>query len=83
VIKRNRRPAKAPEKRATLLPRGKKAIGLRVSVKYYVDDSQSGTKAKSPCKGYIISYDGCGPEDNELIYSLKQGIEKGDIKMDR
>ena len=44
VIKRNRRPAKAPEKCATLLPRGKKAIGLRVSVKYYVDDSQSATK---------------------------------------
>ena len=88
VIKRNRRPAKAPEKRTALLPRGKKAIGLRVSVEYYVDESQSTTKwykgtviAYSRKMGYTISYDGCGPEDNEVVHSLKQGIEKGDIKM--
>jgi len=73
VIMCNRRLAKAPEKRTTLLPRGKKAIGLRVSVEYYVDDSQStakwykGTIISYSRKGYTISYDGCGPEDNEVV----------------
>ena len=86
-LRRIKRAAKASEKRTALIPRGKKAIGLRVSIKYYSDDSRStttwykGTVISYSRKGYVISYDGCGPEENELIYSLKQGIEKGDIKL--
>ena len=30
--------------------------------------------------GYVITFDGCGPDENELVKSLKQGIEKGEIK---
>jgi len=88
TIKRGRRASKAPEKSTALVPRGKKAIGLRVSVEFYNDDSRSSTSwykgtviSYSRSKGYVISFDGCGPEENELIYSLKQGIEKGDVKL--
>jgi len=28
-----------------------------------------------------VSFDGRGPEENEVIYSLKQGVEEGDIKL--
>ena len=88
TIKRDRHASKAPEKSTTLVPRGKKAIGLRISVEFYNDDSRSSTSwykgtviSYSRSKGYVISFDGCGPEENELIYSLKQGIEKGDVKL--
>ena len=32
-------------------------------------------------KGYIITFDGCGPDENELVKSLKQGVEMGEIKL--
>ena len=40
-----------------------------------------GTVISYSRKGYVISFDGCGPEENEVIYSLKQGIEKGEVKL--
>ena len=70
-----------------LIPRGKKAIGLWVSVEYYSNESRSsttwykGTVISYSRKGYVISFDRFGPEENETIHSLKQGIEKGDIKV--
>ena len=49
--RRVRRPPKAPERRSTLgipvVPRGKKAIGLRLSVEYYEDNT-----------GFLIRYYG-------------------------
>ena len=87
--RRTRRAPKAPEKRAALtpLPSGRRAVGLRVSVEFYNDDSRTsttwfkGTVISYSRKGYVISFDGCGPEENEVIYSLKQGIEKGEVKL--
>ena len=32
-------------------------------------------------QGYLISFDDCGPEDNEIIKSLKKSIEKGEVKI--
>ena len=32
-------------------------------------------------QGYIVTFDGCGPEDNETIKSLKKAIEKGEVKL--
>ena len=87
--RRTRRAPKAPEKRAALTPlsSGKRAVGLRVSVEFYNDDSRTsttwfkGTVISYSRKGYVVSFDGCGPEENEVIYSLKQGIDKGEVKL--
>ena len=86
-----RHPPKALERRSTLgipvVPRGKKAIGLRLSVEYYEDDSQTTTKWYKGIvightrKGYLITFDGCGPQDNETVKSIQQGVEKGEIKL--
>ena len=89
--KRIRHPPKAPEKWSALgvpvVPSGKKAIGLQLSIEYYDDDSQTATKwyketvTGNTRKGYLVTFDGCGPEENETIKSLQQGVEKGEIKL--
>ena len=40
-----------------------------------------GTVISYSRNGYVVSFDGCGPEENEMIYSLKQGIDKGEVKL--
>ena len=86
--KRNRRPPKARESRTALgVPSGKKAVGLRVAVEYYNSDDQQttrwykGTVISYSSRGYVITFDGCGPDENETIRSLKQGVDKGEIKL--
>ena len=81
---------KPPEKRSLLLvvPTGKSAVGTRVSVEFYCNDSQTTTTwykgtviAYSRNKGYVVNFDGCGPEENESIQSLKKAVEKGEVKL--
>ena len=84
--RRTRRPPKAPESRLAIVPSGKKAVGLRVSIEFYENDQQTtrwykGTVISYSRKGYIVTFDGCGPDDNEVVKSLKQGVEKGEIKL--
>jgi len=49
------------------VPTGKSAVGTRVSVEFYNDDTQTTTTwtiiAYSRSKGYVINFDGCGPEE--------------------
>ena len=92
---RARRPAKPPERRSSFqsssrsgsIPTGKRAIGTRVSVEFYLDEDQrttrwyKGTIISYSKQGYLITFDGCGPEENEIIKSLKKAIEKGEVKM--
>ena len=83
--KKKRRHPKAPESKSALginkVPSVKKAVGLRVVVEYYLDDLQTatrwykGTVISYSRKGYVITFDGCGPEENEFFRSLKQGVE--------
>jgi len=69
------------------VPAGRSAIGRRVSVEFYNDaDCKTTTWYKGTIiahnkKGYLITFDGCGPEENELIKSLKKAIEKGELKL--
>jgi len=69
------------------VPTGKRAIGTRVSVEFYNDPSTStttwykGTVIRYNRHGYLISFDDCGSEDNEIIKSLKKSIEKGELKI--
>ena len=90
--KRARRSAKAPEKRSALigmreLPVGKKAIDLRLSIEFFDDETRSsttwfkGTVIAYSQKGYIVTFDGCGPEENETVKSLKQSLSKGELKL--
>jgi len=81
---------KPPEKRLSLLavPTGKSAVGTRVSVELYSDDTQTtntwykGTViAYSRNKGYVINFNGFGPEENESIRSLNKAVEKGEVKL--
>jgi len=81
---------KPPEKRSSLLavPTGKSAVGTRVSVEFYSDDTQTTTTwykgtviAYSRNKGYVINFNGFGPEENESIRSLKKAVEKGEVKL--
>ena len=84
--RRMRCPPKAPQSRPAIVPSGKKAVGLRVSVEFYENDQQTtswykGTVISYSRNGYVITFDGCGPDENELVKSLKQGVEKGEIKV--
>ena len=80
--RRTRRPSKAPESRLAIVPSGKKSVGLRVSIEFYENDRQitrwyKGTVIFYSRKGYIITFDGCGPDEDEVVKSLKQEVEKG------
>lgn len=89
VRRRRHRPPKPPEKLNQLcssIPSGKRAIGTRVGVEFYTDDLKSTTWYKGTVigfnkKGYLITFDGCGPEENEVIKSLKKSIDKGEVKI--
>ena len=58
-----------------------------IAVEYYLDDQQTathwykGTVISYSRKGYVITFDGCGPEDNEIFRSLKQGVDKGELRL--
>jgi len=48
------------------------------------DDSTTwykGTVISFSRKGYIVSFDGFGPEENEVVKSLKKVIEVGELKI--
>lgn len=87
--KRTKRPYKAPEKKRPLrirdIPLGKKAIGLRVRIEFFADEQRTsttwfkGTVIAYSRKGYVVTFDGCGPEENETIKSLKQSQSKGEL----
>jgi len=32
-------------------------------------------------KGHLVTFDGCGPEENEIIKSLNKAIDKGEVKL--
>ena len=59
-----------------------------LSVEFLDDDTESTTTwyqgtviAYKPRQGHIVSFDGCGPEENEVIKSLKKALEKGEIRL--
>ena len=84
--RRTRCPSKTPESRLAIVPSGKKSVGLRVSIEFYENDQETtrwykGTVISYSRKGYIITFDGCGPDEDEVVKSLKQGVEKGEIKL--
>ena len=75
--RKNQRPPKAPESRSALginkVPSGKKAVGLWVAVECYLDDQQTATRwykgsvISYSRKGYVITFDGYGPEEHEIV----------------
>ena len=88
--RRSRRPPKPPEKQSSLMtiPNGKRAISTRMSVEFFDNDTQSTTSwykgtviAYKPWQGPIISFEGFGPEENDLIKSLRKAVEKGEIRL--
>ena len=87
--KRSRQPPKAPEKVSQLrIPTGKKAIGTRLSVEFYENETKQSTVwykgtviSYSRQAGYVISFEGYGPEENETIVSLKKAAKRNEIKL--
>ena len=80
--KRRRRPAKPPERKTSLcqVPKGSKAIGIRVNVEFYEDEEKEdcqttkwykGTIIAYNKRGHIVTFDGYGPEHNDIIRHLK------------
>ena len=70
------------------VPTGKSAAGTRVSVVFYSNDAQTTTTwykgtviAYSHNKGYVVNFDGCRPEENKSVQSLKKAVEKGEVKL--
>ena len=67
------------------MPVGKRAVGLRVSMEFLNDDESTtwykGTVISYSRKGYIVSFDGCGPEENEVVKSLKKAMDMGELKI--
>ena len=88
-LTRRRRPPKAPEKAIQLaVPTGKRAIDMHLSAEFYTDESKQNTTwykgiviSYSRQCGYVISFDGYSPEDNETIKSLKKAAERNEIKI--
>ena len=85
------KPLKQPEKRSLLhikkVPSGSRAIGTGVSAKFCVlmtatlpQHGYEGTVISYSRQCYVISLDGCGPEHNEIMKSLKSAVEKGELK---
>ena len=59
-----------------------------LSVEFYTDESKQNTTwykgmviSYSRQSGYVVSFDGYGPEDNETIKSLKKAAERNEIKI--
>ena len=58
-----------------------------MSIEYYEEDSQTATKWYKGTvighsrKGYLVTFDGWGPQENDIIKSIQQGVEKGEIKV--
>ena len=71
------------------IPIGKGAIGTCISVEFYIDSAlcfhymlQSNHYIiRYNKQGYLITFDDCGPEDNEIIKLLKKSVEKREIKI--
>ena len=40
-----------------------------------------GTVISYDRKEYVVTFDGCGPEENEVVRSLKKAIDMGELKM--
>ena len=54
---------------------------MRMTSKQYVG-TKVATVISYSRNGYVITFsDGCGPDENELVKFLKQGVEKGEIKV--
>ena len=85
-LKQTRHAAKVPGMKTSLgIPDilvGKKAIGQRISIEFFDDESRStttwfkGTVIAYSRKGYVVTFDGCGPEENETIRSLRTVYRK-------
>ena len=43
--------------------------------------SKDTIQTMTDCKGYLVTFDGCGSEENETIKSLKDSVQKGEIKL--
>ena len=58
-----------------------------MSVEFYDDSSKvsttwyKGTVIGYNKEGHIVTIDRCGPEDNEVIKSLKKAVEKYEVKL--
>jgi len=68
------------------VPVGKRAVGLRVSIEFLNEGDEGttwykGTVISYSRRGYIVSFDGCGPEDNEVVKSLKKAMDMGELKI--
>ena len=68
------------------MPVGKRVVGLWVSMEFLNDDESTtwfkGTVIISYSrKGYIVSFDGCGLEENEVVKSLKKAMDMGELKI--
>ena len=65
----------------------KRAVGLCVSMEFFDDDSEEtttwykGTVISYSRRGYVVTFDGFGPEENEVVQSLKKAIDMGELKM--
>lgn len=86
--KRNyRRKTKRSKLITSNVPVAKRAVGLRVSMEFIDDDSEEtttwykGTVISYSRRGYVVTFDGFGPEENEVVQSLKKAIDMGELKM--
>ena len=88
--KRKRRPAKPPENKSSLcqVPKGSKAIGIRVNVEFYEEEEgcqttkwYKGTIIAYSRRGHVVTFDGYGPDHNETIRHLKKSLEKGEVRL--
>ena len=69
------------------MPAGKRAVGLRVSMEFLNDDNYEsttwykGTVISYSRRGYVVTFDGFGPEENKVVKSLKKAMDQGKLKI--
>ena len=62
-------------------------MGLRVSMEFFDGDNDEtttwykGSVISYSRRGYIVTFDGFGPEENEVVQSLKKAIDMGELKI--
>ena len=84
---RSYKTAKHSKSVTTNLPAGKRAVGLRVSMEFFNDDNYEsttwykGTVISYSRRGYVVTFDGFGSEENEVVKSLKKAMDMGELKI--
>ena len=83
----SRKSAKLSKLVTSDVPFDKRAVGLCVSMEFFDNDSDEittwykGTVISYSRRGYIVTFNGFEPEENEVVKSLKKAMDMEELKI--